>query len=149
MFVCSLGLLRRSFCCFVSQCIAVFCVLFTTVCVRAPVERCIRAVKQVNESVWLLPVLKGDWIHDVQTEIRRKIQDSIERRKNSSSRLSLTGNLQPAPQANYANRRCWLAIYPSTGVRTLPRKTPSASRATSPVLGRGNAPAHKLLIIVF
>lgn len=60
--VCSHGLLRRSFCCFDSQCIVVFfCVLFTTTgacaCVGSPpVERCIRAVKQVNESVW--PVLK-------------------------------------------------------------------------------------------
>lgn len=59
--VCSHGLLRRSFCCFDSQCIVVFCVLFTTTgacaCVCSPpVERCIRAVKQVNESVW--PVLK-------------------------------------------------------------------------------------------
>lgn len=132
MCVCSLGLLRRSVVSLVSA--SWFFVIYDDDCVRA----CVRlfvwkgVLQQVNESV-LLPVLKAIG-YTVQTEIKReqyKIQYT--HTQNSSSRLSLTGNLQAtSPQANYANSRCWSSIHPpkfrrSRGRRRLRRRVPSTS----------------------
>lgn len=78
------------------------------VCVLPPVERCIRAVKQVNESVW--PVLKrrldtrrpdGDQKKNTRYNRQRLVIKSISHRKSPTGQLCqtpvLAGHLSRTP----------------------------------------------------